>query len=720
MDYITTPEFVVLDLETTAKKSFGRTSNCFDKDNWVVAVGYKYNTSHGVCTDYYPVQHKRLFPCCLGYNNLIGFNIKFDLLYLWHDEFCQQWIKDGHTGKDAGKIWDCQLVEYILSGQTHTYPSLDDCALKYGGTLKDDRIKKLWKFGIDTEASISLMLISEYPLLKPDTSLRVLELIGPHTLYDYMRMPLDELLRTARANWKNQLLEYLKHDVLNTETVYLSQLAEVKRLKLEKFIEFQMDALLCTIEMEYNGMYVNQIKAKHNKAVLRHKLEVKEEEIKGVISSTLGELDINIGSNAQVSAVLFGGQIKINTREQVGVFKSGAKIGEPRYKIQKDVVTINGIVKPSPSWETDKPGVYSVNESVLTALTKRKREAAAKDLAILLLEYRGLAKEVNTYYESMVKLVQSDGYIHHSLNHCATATGRLSSTKPNMQNIPKNAGGDNNQFPSVKQIFTSRYDNGVIIELDFKNLEVVAAAFLSQDPVMIQDLVSGADPHVANAAIVFDKDISEVTADERQIAKVASFQLLYGAGQQKIAEVMFDGDEDKATRFIFAYYDRYSRLKLWQGDVAKSIRAGRKISSHRTDRGLPSGESTYRSCTGRLYKFLEYDAPKFLCDKGVAVSFSPTEMKNYPVQGFATADVVLFQLGKLFRVLSKHRDKCLLINTIHDSVLLDCKAGYKDIVIATCKDVLEDVKTTLKELGINFNVPIAVDPKSGASWGDMK
>lgn len=653
--------YLCLDLETSTKTSYGRIANCFDADNYIVACGYKPEDKEAY-TIYGGKDPVTDIPL-INVDVLIGFNIKFDLLYLWGMDVLQQWLING------GKIFDCQLCEYMLSGQTNTYPSLDQCSNKYGGTLKDDRVKALWKAGCDT-----------------------------------IDIP------------KDILLEYLEHDAKNTELVYLAQMKQLDKLpKLKKLIELQMEGLLATTEMEFNGCHIDLNTANANKNYLIAELDRLDKGTiqyikKNVIDIEQGHLNLN--SNQHMSALFFGGIIKYTYKQAAGVFKTGERKGETKYLNNIGYYKCKELTKPHHTWKTKTEGIYSVDEGTLTALNKRNVK-----LAQMLLERRSLAKELNTYYESMIKQVQPDGVIHHSLNHCATATGRLSSTKPNLQNIPR----DTKNPWDVKRVFTSRFKDGVIIEADFKGAEVFAAAFESQDTVMIADLETKVDTHKIRATEIWDIPIEEVTDEQKQIAKVASFQLLYGAGVSKLATTQFSGDEDLAKKFVDSYYDRYSTLKQWQNRLLGEVDAKRVPGNTKTDKGYPAGTSTIESCTGRRYTFNEYDAPEWLTrSRGVHTTFSPTEIKNYLIQGLATADIVPIMLGRLFRVMIKHRDKALMINTIHDSVLLDCKPEHCTIVSRTARIILQDVKEAMKDLGLDWNVPVSVEVKQGNSWGTMQ
>ena len=221
---------VTFDLETTTKKSFGRIANPLDKDNKIVAIGLKYYNpgcdekdlgrlaGHiGEYSDQFPLNW-------LNYCDfLVGHNIKFDLLYIWEREDLQQWFKDG------GRIWDTQLAHFILSEQQEQYPALRDIAVRcYGCDQRTKQMEEYWKQGIDTK---------DIP--------------------------------------KELVIEDVMNDVKDTENIFFKQLQLANNKGMLLLIELQMDALLATTEIEYNGVYTNKDILYNNKAELVKVLEEK-------------------------------------------------------------------------------------------------------------------------------------------------------------------------------------------------------------------------------------------------------------------------------------------------------------------------------------------------------------------------------------------------------------------------------------------------------------
>lgn len=313
---------------------------------------------------------------------VIGHNLAFDLAYLRNTQVYKDWCR-------KGKIWDTQLAEFILSGQTERYPSLDSCAEKRGGTLKDDKIKEYWNAGVDTEDI-------------PD----------------------------------NELREYLEGDIANTTLVFRSQLQEATDRGMLNLIRTQMDARLATIEMEINGMHVD--KEAVNAGILSltgEKVKLEQTLYNKVLPKLVNDSElIDINSNDHLSVLLFGGTVIVNTRipmlDEDGkpvVFKSGAKKGQPRFQTKKTTLTSAGLHDNKLSTPLKKTGFYSTTDDVLAELDS--------SLAFIIRELRTINKDLSTYYIGYRKLIWPDSKIHPSINHCVTRTGRLSCSHPNLQNV---------------------------------------------------------------------------------------------------------------------------------------------------------------------------------------------------------------------------------------------------------------------------------------------
>lgn len=281
----------------------------------------------------------------------------------------------------------------------------------------------------------------------------------------------------------------------------------------------------------------------------------------------------------------------------------------------------------------------------------------------------------------------------------------------------------------IRKAFTSRFgEEGVILEIDFSQLEIFGLAYLSGDRVLKDDLISGKDLHGISATMLFGP---QYTPEQRKIAKSLSFQLQYGAGATSMAAS--NGIDVKvAKKFIDNYYSRYKGVKAFHDDLLSEVESLRCSRGDRTTKKrLPAGRATWVSKTGRRYTFVEQDAPDWMAEAKFGrpakhTSFSPTQIKNYPVQGFATGDIVPMVVGKLFRELraSQYSEKVKLINTVHDSVVFDCADETVAVVWANMAMlIMESAPEMLKELFpecADFDLPLNVEVDMGKDWYTME
>jgi DNA polymerase-1 len=339
------------------------------------------------------------------------------------------------------------------------------------------------------------------------------------------------------------------------------------------------------------------------------------------------------------------------------------------------------------------------------------REDAIK-LAKGMLESRSLNKLIGTYYSE--ELIYPDDYLHPSYNHTETVTGRLSCKGPNLQNQPRDG------TSKVKQHFVSRFgDEGQWVTTDFSQLEVVSFAFLTQDPQLIED-VSTSDVHSAIGTQVFGKPVSKTENKElRQLIKPIVFLIIYGGGAWKAAKDL-NMEIDFVQSVIDAFYARYPKAKEWQDNLVKQVEENSYLDPTLLSKeGNPVYKSKYKNVTGRILTFRTWDAPEFLKKKGQIIGFNPPDIKNWPNQSLATSDVVLIFLGKLWRKLLPHRERCLLINTVHDSIDADVKKEFVETYCKIIQDEVQLIPQWLKEeFNLDWNIPIEVEIKRGSSWFD--
>tara|TARA_R100001244_G_scaffold129990_1_gene101821 strand:- start:418 stop:1806 length:1389 start_codon:yes stop_codon:yes gene_type:complete len=284
--------------------------------------------------------------------------------------------------------------------------------------------------------------------------------------------------------------------------------------------------------------------------------------------------------------------------------------------------------------------------------------------------YTSLDTYLKTFVEGIKKFKNDKNFLYPSFMQCVTATGRLSSRNPNFQNQPRAK-----TFP-IRKVINSRFENGKIMEIDFAQLEFRTAVFLSQDKQGMKDIKNGVDVHQFTA---------DTIGCSRQDAKAHTFKPLYGG--------MSGTDNEK--RYYSEFLKKYPDIKVWHEKLQDEAIRYKVVT-------LP---------TGRQYSF-----PKAERMPWGGSSFS-TQIKNYPVQGFATADIVPLACILIQELLEKNETKSLLINTVHDSIVADVYPG-EEKVVATCLNngclgVIQRMKDTYN---IEFNVPLDVELKVGSNW----
>lgn len=310
-----------------------------------------------------------------GVKTLILFNGKFDLAFL---------RKFSLLPEQLPTIWDVQLAHFLLSRQQSRMPSLNQVLEHYGLPQKLDVVKtEYWDRGIETRD-----------------------------------VPWDILK------------EYGNYDCYGTYQAFLRQQEQFKQKpQLYKLFQLQCKDLLVLHEMEWNGLKYNSEQCKETS----EKLQIEIKAIEQQLGSRYPSIPLNFNSNSQLSAYLYGGSIKQEVRTIAGFYKTGPKTGMPRYKIEEVEHTLPMLVEPLKGSEMQKEGVYSTDEATL------KKLKGAKETVDLLLKLAKLSKLKETYYDGMNKLNNKMNWpkdmLHGNYNQCVALTGRLSSSKPNQQNL---------------------------------------------------------------------------------------------------------------------------------------------------------------------------------------------------------------------------------------------------------------------------------------------
>lgn len=608
----------------------------------------------------------------LGEREIVaGHNIKFDLHHCYDEMAPAIFVDKGSV------IWDTQLADYIISGQENSMTSLNDLSYRMTGERKVDGMKEYFEQGIGADK------------IDPD-------------LVD----------------------RYLKQDLKITYAVADKQMQIAAERGMVPLMRTQMDALLATTEMEWNGMkvdleelirqrnaldkdiryYESQFKMSHRVGFVRRHVNNKLQEENEDPNWKPPLWDPSITSSKDLSLIFFGGTFVGEVYKQVGHYKNS----KPKYRKTKVAIDVRGNFDPGQCTEpTKNEGVYKVDASVLEAL------ALSSTTAQLVLDHRTAYKLRNTFVEGITNnlaLSQTE-FLHHRLHHAVTGTGRLSSSDPNLQNMPGTKDCD------LKKVFVSRFEGGHIVEADYRQLEVVALAYITGDEQLKDDILCGRDMHYETGKAVMGwTSPSDMDKDDRRTVKTINFGLIYGGGAKTLAKQA--GVTVKlAQQCIDAFYNRYPGVKAWQQRMLEDFQNA-QCPVHDKE-GRLCHYWTYKLPTGRVYTFRTY-----YWDGNSVEKYPITKMVNYPIQGFATGDIVPMVLGKLLAVLKSNpnlRDKCLMVNTVHDSIVFDVHPDVFDHACRTIKSVMEKAPTYLAdEFSItDFVLPLTAELTAGPNWKDQ-
>ena len=384
---------LILDVETTISNK----GNPFDERNKLCYVGLYSDGVHNLYDiDYSGSPNREALDAIQrsidSHDTIVGFNIKFDL----------HWIRRYGINIMGKRIWDCQLVHYILTNQQNPYPSLNGVASHYDlGSKLDVVASEYWSNNIDT----------------PSIPRDVLE-------------------------------EYLLEDLRLTQKVYDKQMQEFALLTKprQRLISLHNQDLMVLQEMEFNGILFQEQECNRLATELENQVKKIDEEMFGYHNLP----EFNPSSTEHVSTLLYGGIIKVKRKEVVGTFKTGARAGQPKERWVEYEIKFDRLINPLKGSELEKEGYYSTDEQTLKSL--KVRSNYGKTLVELILTRATLEKRLTAYYKGLVDLRKdmnwNEGQLHGQLNQCVARTGRLSSSKPNLQNFDG----------EIKTLFGSRYD----------------------------------------------------------------------------------------------------------------------------------------------------------------------------------------------------------------------------------------------------------------------
>jgi len=333
---------------------------------------------------------------------------------------------------------------------------------------------------------------------------------------------------------------------------------------------------------------------------------------------------------------------------------------------------------PNKSWVSANGfSTSKENLEVLAATARNNNMSEAEDFLNDLKRLSAISSYLSSFVEGIANFTKHDGFLHVALTQHITATGRFSGRNPNMQNMPR--GGT---FP-VKRVFVSRWQGGKIMEADFAQLEFRTAAFLAQDEKAMEEIATGFDVHSYTAQVI--TDAGQKTS--RQDAKAHTFAPLFGATGY--------GRSKAEAAYYKHFVEKYEGIAAWHKKLGDEAMRFMKITN----------------VSGRQYAFPDVRRR----DNGMPSHF--TMIKNYPVQGFATGDVVPVVLNRLHELLQPLHS--CVVNSVHDSMVVDVHPDEEREVLA----IIDQLNTGINDLveqtyNVTMNVPLLLEAKIGPNWLD--
>ncbi len=322
-----------------------------------------------------------------------------------------------------------------------------------------------------------------------------------------------------------------------------------------------------------------------------------------------------------------------------------------------------------------KTGQYSTSEEVLESLRGKH------EVIDLILEYRGIKKLLSTYVDSLPTLINSkSGKIHTSFNQTITATGRLSSSNPNLQNIPIR----DDYGKEIRKAFIADKDC-YLLAADYSQIELRLLAHFSNDAQMVSDFNSGIDIHSSTASKIFKVDLSEVTSDMRRKAKTANFGIIYGISAFGLAERL-NISRKESKELIDQYYENYPTIKSY---MDRTIEDAQKNGYVKT-----------------LYNRKRY-LPDINSKNATVRNFAIRNAINAPIQGTA-ADIIKIAMVKIFNILEEKKFKTKMILQIHDELIFNVPEEEYD-------EVYEIIKSEMEKC-CKLCIPLDVEANKGLNW----
>ena len=517
----------------------------------------------------------------------------------------------------------------------------DPMVTKYGFDLKSQRNLLAHK-GISLEGTYMDIELMHY-LVNPEKSHKI-EILAR----TYLEINIEDNLPQKEDTASLSLFDEIPEEELKQNrfpeaavTIRLGDRIweEMGKMELQKLYETVEEPLIKVLsKMELEGVKIDTVQLRRYASSLAAEMN----EIQDRVREMAGDPDLNILSPKQIGVLLFE---KLNLDPKVKP-KTGV-----RYSYPTDEDTLNGLADRHPI----------INE---------------------ILEYRGVKKLLSTYIEPFPNFISPQtGKIHTTFNQALTATGRLSSSKPNLQNIPIRT----ERGKEIRKAFVPSRPDGVIVSADYSQIELRIMAHLSCDTHLINAFRDGKDVHAITAAKIFGIPLEEVTADQRRIAKTANFGIMYGISSFGLSQRLHISRAE-AKKIIDDYFANFPAISSFINDTLTSAR-----------------ETGYVETIFGRRRYL----PDINSKNGTVRSLAERTAVNAPIQG-TSADIIKMAMINVDRRITTEGLQSRMVLQIHDELVFDAVPQEIEVLERIVKEEMENVTS--------LSVPLTVECNHGNNW----
>lgn len=456
--------------------------------------------------------------------------------------------------------------------------------------------------------------------------------------FNYMMISYDSITNKAKINFKDVDLEtasiYSWEDVYITNKIYEKQVSE-KVDQNTVLTQIEIPLLQVLKKMEISWVKIARDKLKEIWTILENEIMILEKKI-----YSLAETEFNINSPKQVWEILF------------------------------DKLAL-------PKWKKTKTG-YSVNADVLWEL------AHEFEIAQMIVDYRHYSKLLSTYIEWLSELLDDDDFLHTNYNQTIASTWRLSSTNPNLQNIPSS----NGIAWVIREAFISRFENGNILAIDYSQVEVRILAILSWDENLLSAFISGEDIHHKTANFLFPN--KTITSSERKIAKAVNFWVIYWISSFWLSQ-MIGISMWEAKTYINKFFESYPKVRIFLDNIIKDCEKNNFVETI-------FWRKRYINGINDLNKMVK--------------SWAEREATNMPIQ-WTSADIIKLAMIESQNFIEKNNLKSVMIMQVHDELVFDVFPGEEEILKKEISNIMENILT-------DKPIKLKTDAKIGKNWREAK